>query len=186
MTEPIFEFQPWPKIARLNRNCVITEKLDGTNAAIIITEQMQVGAQSRKRLITTEDDNYGFARWVADNEEQLACLLGPGRHFGEWWGAGIQRRYGMTEKRFSLFNAGRWADTDLAEVPQLGTVPVLYDGPFSTHEVEEVVRDLDYLGSKAAPDFYDPEGVVVFLSASREMYKVTIKGDDVPKSVQAS
>ena len=27
-------FQGWPKIARLNRDIIITEKLDGTNAAI--------------------------------------------------------------------------------------------------------------------------------------------------------
>lgn len=27
------EFRPWPKIARLNRDIVITEKIDGTAAA---------------------------------------------------------------------------------------------------------------------------------------------------------
>jgi hypothetical protein len=30
------EFQPFPKLARLNRNILITEKLDGTNAAVVI------------------------------------------------------------------------------------------------------------------------------------------------------
>lgn len=36
------EFQPWPKIARLNREITITEKIDGTNAAVIITEEGEV------------------------------------------------------------------------------------------------------------------------------------------------
>ena len=33
--KPLIEgFQPFSKIARLNRDCVITEKLDGTNAQV--------------------------------------------------------------------------------------------------------------------------------------------------------
>ncbi|MCJ7726507.1 MAG: hypothetical protein MUP76_09000, partial [Acidimicrobiia bacterium] len=47
------------------------------------------------RWITPEVDNYGFARWVKDHEEELRTGLGAGLHFGEWWGQGIQRRYGQ-------------------------------------------------------------------------------------------
>ena len=52
---------------------------------------------------------FGFARWVETNRERLITLLGPGLHFGEWWGSGIQRGYGLTkgDKRFSLFNVER-------------------------------------------------------------------------------
>lgn len=32
------DFQPWPKIARLNRDITITEKIDGTNAAVGIEQ----------------------------------------------------------------------------------------------------------------------------------------------------
>jgi hypothetical protein len=175
------EFEAWPKIARLNRSMVITEKIDGTNAAVIITEDGEVGAQSRTRLITPEQDNYGFAGWVDRNKEALALNLGPGRHFGEWWGAGIQRKYGLKEKRFSLFNTHRWEGTDLSVVPQLDTVPVLYRGRFSQEAIEGV---LDYLrdeGSVAASGFRDPEGIVVYLPAARQMFKVTLKGDEAPK-----
>lgn len=42
-------------------------KLDGTNAAIQFKDG-KIQAQSRSRMITPEDDNYGFARWV----EQVA------------------------------------------------------------------------------------------------------------------
>jgi len=54
-------FQPWPKTPRLNRDCIVTEKIDGTNSAIVIDEVGDVYAQSRNRLITPGDDNYGFA-----------------------------------------------------------------------------------------------------------------------------
>ena len=32
------EFKPWPKIPRLRRSIVITEKIDGTNAIIHVAE----------------------------------------------------------------------------------------------------------------------------------------------------
>ena len=49
-------FECFPMIARLTRNVVITEKIDGSNACILVNEDdtMQVG--SRTRWITP--DNY--------------------------------------------------------------------------------------------------------------------------------
>jgi hypothetical protein len=184
MTEP--EFQPWPKIARLNRDITITEKIDGTNAAVIVGEDLSVSAQSRTRIITPADDNFGFARWVAENGEALASLLGPGRHFGEWWGQGIQRKYGLDHKRFSLFNTARYGDTDFSELPNVATAPVLYSGPFNQDQIDESLLDLSLTGSVAAPGFMDPEGIVVFHSASQQMFKVTLKGDEAPKSLAAA
>jgi hypothetical protein len=106
------EFQEFPKIARLNREIVVTEKIDGTNASVYIGAdggEFLVG--SRTRWITPEADNHGFARWAHGHEEELRTL-GPGHHYGEWWGSGIQRGYGLEkgEKRFSLFNVERWGD----------------------------------------------------------------------------
>jgi len=177
------EFQPWPKIARLNREITITEKIDGTNAAVIVTEEGEVAAQSRKNLIAPDADNFGFARWVAEHAETLAALLGPGRHFGEWWGQGIQRKYGLAEKRFSLFNTARYGGLDFSSLPQMGTVPVLYQGLFDAEEVHDALADLQLHGSKAAPGFMDPEGVIVFHAAAQQMFKVTIKGDEAPKGI---
>ena len=200
------EFQPWPKIARLNRNITITEKIDGTNAAVVIVERdgedesghpapvwydntYAVFAQSRTRLITPENDNYGFARWVKTNAEALVEILGPGYHYGEWWGSGIQRKYGLTgnDKRFSLFNSARWnLDDDdicdsLATVPGLRVVPVLYEGPFSQSAIDEALHELRYGGSCAEPDFDRPEGIVIYHQAARQSFKVTLEGDEAPK-----
>jgi hypothetical protein len=84
------EFKPFGKIYRMSRECVVTEKIDGTNASIFIGEAGEFMPASRTRWITREDDNYGFAAWAMDNKNEL-LELGPGHHFGEWWGQKIQR-----------------------------------------------------------------------------------------------
>lgn len=197
------EFEEFPKIARLNRDILVTEKIDGTNAQVFIGPGGDVRAGSRSRWIAPEADNFGFAAWVRDNAEALFLALGPGRHFGEWWGSGIQRGYGLRngERRFSLFNAARWhvggstpvetrsADPRQpsrfsAEVPAfLGVVPILYRGPFRTDEIEACIERLRGVGSVVAPGFMKPEGIVVFHMAAGVGFKATLDGDGMPKSL---
>ncbi len=181
------EFTPWPKVARLNRDITITEKIDGTNAAVGVTEDGEVYAQSRTRLITPKDDNFGFARFVADNADTLRDLLGPGLHFGEWWGAGIQRGYDLLEKRFSLFRAAVYEEAVVQlGHPQIRVVPVLYEGPFSEDAVKGAIDFLRQYGSRAALGYPRPEGVVVYHEAARTMFKVTLEKDEAPKSLVAA
>lgn len=171
-------FVEFPKIPRLRRDIVITEKIDGTNASIYVPEDGgPVLAGSRTRWITPESDNYGFARWVQERADDLRLVLGPGHHFGEWWGAGIQRRYGIAEKRFSLFNVGRWP----VAPAHCGVVPTLYAGPWSQEAIDAALERLRVNGSIAAPGFMQPEGIVIFHEASRHLYKVTLEKDDAPK-----
>lgn len=180
------EFTPFPKIARLNRECTITEKIDGTNAQVHITEDGAVLAGSRSRWITPQEDNFGFAKWVEANADDLR-KLGPGSHFGEWWGSGIQRGYGLTkgEKRFSLFNVARWSNPD--ERPACcGVVPVLYQGPFSTDEIDAQIQFLRDFGSAASPGFMKPEGAIVWHDAARQLFKVTLEKDSEPKGVSVA
>lgn len=174
------KYPAFPKIPRLNRNAVITEKLDGTNALVSISQDGVVRAGSRTRWITPEADNYGFARWVEEHKEELA-KLGPGNHYGEWWGAGIQRRYGQTGKRFSLFNTGRWNHQGRPACCEI--VPVLYYGQFTTNAVDDAVRALKTAGSVAVPGWMQPEGVVVYLVAADSMHKVLCENDNLPKGV---
>lgn len=177
MTE---EFEAFPKIVRLNRPVCITEKLDGTNAGILVSEDGQrLQAASRSRWITPDSDNYGFAKWAEDNYTSL-LELGPGMHWGEWWGQGIQRRYGLKEKRFSLFNAGRWGHIE--QPPACcHVVPVLYRGLFSMDEAKACIESLQRDGSVAAPGFDNPEGIVIFHEALRSYFKWTVVGDEKPK-----
>jgi hypothetical protein len=175
------EFTPFPKIPRLTGGMVITEKIDGTNAAIVVTEDYGVFAQSRTRILSTDQDNYGFHAWLFETPERvgnIAEALGPGVHFGEWWGQGIQRGYGLTEKRFSLFNSGRWNPVEYeagyrcAECPELFVVPILFQGAFSTEVAKNVEEELRFRGSQAAAGFMNPEGIVIFDTAGRNMYKL--------------
>lgn len=187
------EFTPFPKMARLFREMIITEKIDGTNAQIHITEDGELHAGSRTRWITPEEDNFGFAAWCRDNRDDL-LKLGPGRHFGEWWGRGIQRGYGLQERRFSLFNVSRWclhgedpqviptADPRIVKTQEVlpaccHLVPVLRRGIFSTEMAESALHELRERGSLAAPGFMNPEGVVVFHVAGNIGFKYTLGGD---------
>ncbi len=174
------DFEAFPKIPRYNRGLLITEKIDGTNAQVAITEDGRVLAGSRTRWVTPEQDNFGFAGWVAAHEEELR-QLGPGRHYGEWWGLGIQRGYGLYERRFSLFNALRW--TAQPPPPCCSVVPVLYRGVMTADAVGEALRELRQ-GSRAAPGFMRPEGIVVYHMAGRTSFKVTLEGDEEPKAVR--
>lgn len=176
------QFEEFPKMARLSREIIITEKLDGTNAQICIGENGEFFVGSRTRWITPENDNFGFARWAYEHKDEL-MLLGAGRHFGEWWGQGIQRKYGMVEKRFSLFNVSRWGD----ERPDCcAVVPTLYKGIFSQNAIDCALEDLRLNGSKASPGFMKPEGVVVYHCAAGMGFKKTIEKDEVPKSMAAA
>lgn len=170
------EFAEFQKIPRLTRPMIVTEKIDGTNAQVVVTEEGLVLAGSRSRFITPADDNFGFAAWVRDHEQEL-LTLGPGRHFGEWWGSGIQRGYGLKEKRFSLFNVSRWGDP-AARPACCGCVPLLHEGLFSTEAVADVLLHLKEFGSVAAPGFMKPEGVVIFHVAGNLMFKKTLEKDD--------
>lgn len=200
------EFQEYSKTPRLFREITVTEKLDGTNAAvqiipvadldrvttedgelieffdpkpIAVVDGFAVYAQSRNRLIfpgkTT--DNYGFAGWVERSAASLVEDLGEGIHFGEWWGAGIARKYGAQHKTFSLFNVARYADTTFI-TPNLDTVPVLYEGMFEESEIEDALAMLSAGGSVAASGYMNPEGIIVFHSASRQVFKVTLDAND--------
>lgn len=142
MTE-IPEFQSMPKIPRFFRDVIVTEKIDGTCAAVWIppnewgappepavraggkTRWLTVGRDAQNRDL----DNYGFAAWVTEHADELRTL-GPGLHRGEWWGHKVNRGYGRTDRAFSLFNVGRWINRD----PELdlsrggGPLPTFPDG----------------------------------------------------------
>lgn len=189
------EFAEFPKMARLSREIIITEKIDGTNAQLAIVELdghpvegavyqsggLALYAGSRTRWITPEDDNFGFAKWAFENAEEL-LKLGIGRHFGEWWGGGIQRKYGVSEKRFSLFNVSRW-EGDAVRPACCLVVPTLYRGEFTSEAAEIALAELRANGSRAAPGFMKPEGIVLYHVAAGIGFKKTLEKDELPKSL---
>lgn len=225
------EFEKWRSIPRLSKESMtITEKIDGSNACIVIAPVSSLGdlpevqdlktistwcyaqsqvnfifnaplalvetegidnysdgiwaifAQSRTRFIYLNNDNFDFAAWVYKNHIQLMKILGPGRHYGEWWGSKIQRGYGLKERRFSLFNASRWADTITVEpgstsVSALCTVPILYKGPFDASQIDKWTAYMK-LGSKAVEHHWDSEGIIVDLREAGARYKILLENND--------
>jgi hypothetical protein len=203
-------YPKFPPITRLNRPYTITEKIDGTNGLITILDYDQsdsydapalawnsgngdrIFAGSRNRWLTDTKDNYGFAAWVKQNAATLRNALGYGHHYGEWWGSGINRGYGLQkgEKRFSVFNTTKFADlasNEEAEAIGLGVVPVLFNGEGTPDQelvfgVKVSMSALRQHGSFAVPNFKNPEGIVAFLHASNSLFKVTLLNDQIPKS----
>jgi len=166
------EFKAWPKIGRENPfKVTVTEKIDGTNACIIIQEGEIVGVQSRKRLITPEDDNYGFAQWVEDNKEDLKSL-GDGYHYGEWAGLGIQKNpHDLDRKKFFLFNTSRWNENNPNRPDCCDVVPVLFEGEL---EPNSIPWFLEFLQEKATAN-QRPEGIIIYYHDFRMYTKHTIK-----------
>lgn len=177
ITCPAYDFAGFGKISRASKayGCVITEKLDGTNAQIVIKDGVieAVGSRSRWIVPGKSTDNYGFASWVLQHYQDL-LTLGDGTHFGEWYGNGIQRGYGLDHKRFALFNADRW--TNLAPLPHCcEVVPILYRGEFSPLSMATTMGDLEMHGSYSAPGWDKPEGIVAYLYGPRILIKETFE-----------
>lgn len=189
-------FEGWPKIPRVSKGmqCVITEKIDGTNAQVHISRtqdddgndpdviaiergdiplSMRVG--SRSRWITPESDNYNFARNVLENVETY-FKLGEGAHFGEWYGLGIQHGHGMKEKRFALFNNLRWDNVSRPE--GLDVVPTLYKGDFHPELVNDIAAQLKASGSILVPGWMKPEGFIIYFPEFRKSLKWTYEAQE--------
>lgn len=153
-------------------------------------DRLYIFAASRNRWLNVgkQNDNHAFAYWVKENAPSLV-MLGEGRHFGEWYGKGIQRGYGLEEKRFALFNVSKWQNRGLrlvddkqqyAPVP-CEVVPVLYEGMFSTVAIAQIIDELSLKGSKAVPGYMNPEGICIYHTAAGQYFKKTLQNDEKHK-----
>lgn len=168
------EFKEFAKITRFyEQDVVITEKIDGTNGLVFIPEDLSyVRAGSRSRWIDTTDDNYGFAKFVDENAADL-LKLGKGYHYGEWWGQGIQRKYSMPKKVFSLFNVHKWSDDSLRPFC-CDVVPVLYSGPINPKIVNDFSKPLkvSVAAKKYGVEFDKPEGAMMYFTKGGVYFKI--------------
>ena len=192
------EFQKFKKIPRWSRDIVVTEKIDGTNGLVYISPDMTiVRAGSRNKWIYPtgkKNDNHGFANWVEEHRGELLSM-GPGYHYGEWWGKGINRRdYPVDDKRWSVFNTTRWKPGVPTKPDWEGktyelaicarVVPILYEGPNDDLAILDCLNSLRLMGSRACPGFMNPEGIVIFHTAGNVYFKKTLVDDDKPKGEQ--
>lgn len=184
------EFKSFTDIKRLKNdlNITITEKIHGSNAQLYVyvdeedEGKLKLLAGSRTRWLDPGvSDNYGFGAWAAANAGELIAWLGHGRHYGEWYGAGINHGYGLKEKRLALFNTNRWqqvVEGGRALPARVDLVPVLYQGPFRETVVDECLMRLKREGSVLVPGCTKPEGVVVYFHDVDIMRKSVIDPEE--------
>lgn len=165
-------------------NGVVTEKLDGTNIGFLIDQEKDlIAAISRNKRILpdlyTDNDNFGIYDYVLTNREKLIEVLGTGIHYGEWVGKGIQRGYGMSGREFVLFNTNKWMERqeELKQIPNCSLVPVLYKGTMVDGLLPYLMGRLEKNGSVFAPNYMNPEGIVIYIEALAMKFKMTFKGD---------
>lgn len=193
-------FIKWPSTPRFHKGLTITEKINGTNACVRILDG-KVTAQSRKRIITPEDDNFGFARWVYENAGALTDLLGYGVHFGEWFGEGIQKNpLGIEGKRFALFSPWKFQGTQKLDIEDSGLVefvPVLFEGQADYNVIPNIIEGLELYGSQVngaklisrgyaqEPDRHAAaEGIIVWHRETQQKYKILLENDAIHKGQQ--
>jgi hypothetical protein len=77
-------FKPYLHVERLSKTEVagilngtvrLTTKLDGTNASVWADEDGRMHYGSRKREISVEDDNAGFAAWMKSDDDESILLI---------------------------------------------------------------------------------------------------------------
>ncbi len=60
-------------------------------------------------------------------------------------------------------------------------VPILYAGLIGGNAIDGCLYKLRTEGSLAAPGYMNPEGIVIYHTHSRHLYKVTLETDEKPK-----
>jgi hypothetical protein len=149
-----------------------TVKLHGTNSSVVIRPDGIIQAQSRKRVLTIDSDNYGFANFVHDEighqmwleiAEYLREKFSIDHDktiviYGEWAGSGIQSGVAISkvERAFHIFAvraiAGKEAEDDEKEWIEVGPGTKLHDfhdriNDITTYTVYTVVVDFESPGS---------------------------------------
>ena len=194
---PLPVFNKYPSIQRLSsETCWICEKIDGTNGVIYVPEtpDQPIIAGSRERWLSNEDgtppekknDNFGFGAWVYERRDSLR-RLGPGTHYGEFHGKGIQRHYDLPDRRFASFEFWR---KDI-QIPDVCVVPLLDEGePAAYRGVmlwDSWIDQLRREGSALYPGFLKPEGVVItFKNMKSAKFKRLCENDRIHKYQQGN
>lgn len=113
-----------------------TVKLHGTNSCIGLNVNTgELFTQSRERIITPGDDNYGFSSW-ANNSLSVKALLSyvlssfdvkeTVHIYGEWAGTGIQKNVGIAQFNKSFYIFSVVVDGVEVEIDSIGDLDRIY------------------------------------------------------------
>lgn len=144
-----------------------TVKLHGTNAAVGIKDG-EFYCQSRSRIITPEDDNFGFSSFVEENKSYFEDLFNSfdANHaiiYGEWCGGNIQSGVALTglDKMFVIFRV-----EDLSQEQELDLFD--FDTKIGSYSNVPVYNINEFMGFKLKIDFSNPEASINSLTELTE------------------
>ena len=145
---PIFEHtSEYPKLSFTG-----TVKIHGTNASIVINDDIQF--QSRNRVITINSDNKGFAAFADKTNKKIKLKKYFGDNiviFGEWCGEGIQKGVAVSKlprmfvvfELFSIDSSGNTSKKDFNElklsdsyIKELNDSKIFFIDQFPTFNLE--------------------------------------------------
>jgi hypothetical protein len=156
-----------------------TVKLHGTNAGVGHTPEDGIWAQSRNNIITVDNDNAGFAKFVHSNEETFIELMNEIRVenskigvkdavyiFGEWVGKSIQKGVVISqlEKSFFIF--------DVKVVPEDESEPYHLDSHYLKSKDNKIFNIEDFETYEMEIDFEEPE------SAQNKLGELTMQVEE--------
>ena len=206
-------YASFPSIERLeNIYCVISEKVDGTNGLIEINEVFPVGEPkeiqirfgSRNRYITFNNDNADFANFFRHYEARFKDVAAdiilkelevsgetltecqeqyPLRIYGEWFGSGIQRGYGLKDKFFMPFSTFYAEKLIEYQVPNIVKPNIMYTGKFNKLTADMCMNTLAIHGSGIIKDYKRPEGIVIHFPKYNFRLKQTFEGSKWEQSI---
>ena len=210
-------YPSFSSIERLeNIYCVISEKIDGTNGLIEIqnkannsnTGSMIVKFGSRNRYISFSDDNAGFANFFRHYEKKFKNMAKeiiassynedsqtdeiptenyPLRIYGEWFGKGIQRGYGLDDKYFMPFSSFYAEHMIKAGIPNIMMPNIMYTGKFSLEVVDNCMNCLTSGSFHNLITNYDnPEGIVIYFPKYNFRLKQTFEGSKWERNITKS
>ena len=154
----------------LFRDVTISEKIDGTNAQVFVVAEDRgrrqpgrgLGGSLRKR--TTSVSRRGSPIMLTSCASSAQDVISA-----EWYGRGIQRRYGLQDRRFALFNS--CTDGPRSARRAAAIVPVLTTRTMGADVVSECLETLRSGGSLARSGFHAPGGIVIYHHASGGMFR---------------
>jgi len=138
---------PLPKV-----DYVGTCKLHGSNASVRFTADGQIIPQSRNRVLSVGDDNFGFAAFVEKNKK-VFNFFGPNADFtlyGEWCGAGIQPKVALEklEKHFVIFsmlhNDVMYSVANVFDLNEVNCEPFNKAGIYFIHQIPTYKITVDF------------------------------------------
>lgn len=159
--EPI-EKQTCYDISVDDTNCFFANGIlvHNSNASVRFTQDGEIIPQSRNRVLSVGDDNFGFAAFVDKNKDVFKIIAPKGGDFtfyGEWCGGSIQPKVALEqlEKHFVIFSMLH--NDIMYSIPKvIGIVEIDYEffnkaGIYFIHQIPTY---------KITVDFSRPEDVV--------------------------